>query len=158
MRFTLIALAIIAALVTGVHFGWEAIMDTTSPFADFWNPFGKIIFTIMAGMAGVYCFGYFSGQGWMMLLFGRTFRDNANAPKELYKTEHYDGTGGYYDRIHDAREDKQMWGFGLAMFTTLAAILIVAIGGLKASVFCGTLWVAFMLIGCVRRHFAQKEA
>ena len=151
MRFALIALAIIAALVTGVHFGWEALMDTTSPFADFWNPFGKIIFTIMAGMAGVYYFGYFSGQGWMMLFYGRTFRDNANAPEELYR----DLESG---NILDARRDKQFWGMIFGIVMAFAGMLIAASGALKVITFCGTLWVAFMLIGCVRRHFAQKEA
>lgn len=156
MRFTLIALAIIAALVTGVHFGWEAIMDTTSPFYDFWNPFGKLMAVLIAGMASIYYFGYFSAQGWMMMLFGRTFRENANAPKELYKTSHYDGCGGYYDRTHDAREGKQMWGLGLGFATTLVAILIAGICGVKTIVFCATIWVAFMLIALVRRKMGTK--
>ena len=153
MRLLLISVAIIAALVSGAHFGWEYLMETPSPFADFWNPFGQIIFSVLAGCAALYYFGYFSAQGWMMLLFGRTFRDNANAPKELYKTEHYDGTGGYYDRTHDAREDKQMWGIVLGMITGLVGVIIAAGGSLKVITFCGTLWLAFILIAMVRRKF-----
>lgn len=154
MRLLLISVAIIATLVTGVHFGWEAIMETTSPFHDFWNPVGQLIFSVIAGMAGVYYFGYFSAQGWMMMLFGRTFRENANAPKEVYKTLHYDGFE-YYSRVHDAREDKQLWGFGLGCLTAVAGILILAGASLKVVVFCATVWAAFMLISLVRWKMSE---
>ena len=113
MRLLLIAVAIIATLVTGVHFGWEAIMETTSPFYDFWNPMGRMLATIIAGLAGIILFGYVSAQAWMMLLYGRTFRDNTNAPPEYYKNI-------FTGAREDERETKQIWGLALGAGTAFS--------------------------------------
>lgn len=146
MRLLLIAVAIIATLVTGVHFGWEAIMETTSPFYDFWNPMGRMLATIIGGLAGIILFGYVSAQAWMMMLFGRTFRDNTNAPPEYYKNI-------FTGAREDERETKQIWGLALGAGTAFFGLLLLA-APLKVIVFAATAWVAFVLISCVRRRLA----
>ena len=142
MRMILIAVAIIATLVTGAHFGWEATIGTSSPFADFWNPFGRLMAQVIGLIGGLILFGYVSAQAWMMLLYGRTFRENTNAPPEYYRNI-FTGTR------EDERETKQIWGLALGAGTAFFAALFMA-APLKVIFFLAVCWVAFVLISWAR--------